>query len=214
MDSDFWSLPAHGGFEWRVEVTPDPSLTRPDGDCYDDADEEAFKNREWSYADLKVSLVHTSNPDELQWTAYLGAVEWGKRPQVSITRDMLNKEQVMQLKMEIWDTVDTMFYEIANGAYDEFDREIEAYIVQSQSGCKPTKPADLMGGMQVGIYAEEMAFDNNLSKSETWYETRLGVVEEATAASNGLVAVHLRVDGKNYYFMSPPEHEFKVYKEG
>lgn len=212
MDSDFWSLPAWDGFEWQVEVTPDPTLRRPDGDCYTEADEEAFGDT-WCYADLKVSLVHTSNPDELRWDEYLSAVEWGEMPEVSITRERLNETQVMELKAQIWDTVGVMFYEIANGAYDEFDREIEAWIVKGESGYKPIKPLDLMHGMQVGIYAKELAFDNNLSTNEKWYETRLAVFDEATRAENGLVAVHLRVDGRDYFFMSPPEHEFKVYRE-
>ena len=70
-----------------------------------------------------------------------------------------------------------------------------------------------MGGMLVGIYDEERAFENNLLVNETWYKTRLGIVEEATLAKNGKWAVHLRVDDKDYFFMSPADHEFKVYKE-
>lgn len=215
MDREAWTIPGPAAFEWRVELTHDDGKPS-DYDCYDDEDVEAWKKDEWSFALVHLTLVHVGeNGSEIEvGEDYLGNTQWGTGHGWSVGQAEINEYPVMDMKMEIWGRVQAMFHDIANDAAKEFDREIEAYIVRNQSGYKPTKPTDLMGGMQLGIYAEELAFDNNLSVNEKWYETRLATVDEVTVADNGKVCVHLRVDDKDYFFMSPPEHQFKVYREG
>lgn len=215
MDMESWSLDAPGGFEWRVNLAQDDGKPS-EYDCYDDEDTAAFQNGEWTFVQVHVVLVYTNEDgSEIELGEdYLGNTQWGASHDWSAFQPEINEYPVMDMKMTIWDRVQAMFKDIADGAGLAIDREIEAYIVRNPSGYKPTNPADLVHGMQLGIYAEEMAFDNNLSVNEKWYETRLGTVEEVTHASNGLVAVHLRVDDKDYFFMSPPEHQFKVYREG
>lgn len=85
------------GVYFRVDIDPDYDAKPTDADCYSDADVTAWRNGDWRYVGVTVSVSdHPSMSDSL-W-----AIEFGSMPTAEITLSrLINDHPVPDMVSEL-----------------------------------------------------------------------------------------------------------------
>lgn len=100
-----WNLP----YNFRVRLTHDADVhPEEDYDCYDEEDIAAWKRDDWCFV-----IIELVPEDEFGVTYeaardFLGGVEWGVMPEVTIGRDQLEESYIEDMAIEATKEADSI----------------------------------------------------------------------------------------------------------
>lgn len=114
---DWWTVRGERfgiqNYDFKIELTPDPSMGLEESDIFDDDTIRAYRDRDWRYVVVKVVPTDRELTDQPGCAASLNAVEWGDLPGLRIDRDAIVEHPVRDLLYEVIGRLISAGFEVA-----------------------------------------------------------------------------------------------------